>query len=335
MFTACDTQTGVITLRYGCPFPEQSSRAVRETYFMDWAEEQTNGRVQFERYYGGILGGIPEQGKFIQEGAMDLGVMIVSRVADLPLTYLPVISVAGTEDTAYQFTTQVNRDHKEASALLEQEWEENNLRFLGRGGIYYLGTSSPEAIMTKDFPFTTMDDLKGKRIGSAGTHPEFENTGITMVNIQPPDMYESIARGVVDGMMGSTGQIIADKLYETGKHIMEIHLWSVSAGGFLAMNLDAWNSLPGSVQRVFDEGEQAMYDFSLSIAEEERAKELATFQEHGITVGKFTEEEIMALLVVRNEARTREFLDICERAGKLNEARLMVKYCDEILAQIK
>jgi TRAP-type C4-dicarboxylate transport system substrate-binding protein len=229
----------------------------------------------------------------------------------------------------------VNIEHPGSSAILQKEWEEKNIKFIGDGGIYYSIMMSSSGVMTKDFSFTSLADLKGKKIGSGSAQPELKGTGIVVVNVQRPDMYEALARGLVDGMMGSLDEMNDNKLYEVGKYIMEFNMLTVSAGGFLAMNRQAWNSLPPDLQTIFEKGVDVTYKQFEGASYKEHEAILATFRKAGIKLGKFSPEENQMLLDRINEIRRKDYLSICKKAGKLAEAELMVKYCDEILTKLK
>ena len=322
----------VITLMYASPFPATAGRGLRENYYLDWVEEQSGGRVQFERFPDGLLAGVPEQYGLISSGGADLGPMILSRVPDLPLTYLPVISVAGTGAEAAALAVAIN-EHPDIAALLQAEWTAHNLTFLGKEGIYFSGGSPDgvgEGIIFKD-PFTSLADLEGEKLGSVGSHPELEALGITVVPLEIPDFYESISRGFVDGALGSMGQFTEGSLQEVAKHFMAFPLSSVSGGGFMAMNLESWNSLPPDIQAIFIAGEAAMYEFSLEQVVLDKQGFIDMFEAVEGTLGILPVEDALVVNESRMESREAEYLTICENAGFLAEAELIVQYINEIM----
>lgn len=333
---ACEEEEEeVITLLYASPFSATGGRGLREYYYLDWVEEQSGGRVQFDRNPDGLLGGVPEQFGLISSGAVDLGPMILSRVPDLPLTYLPIISIAGSPADGAALARAINED-PEISELLEEEWEENNLTFLGKEGIYFSGNSPEgvgEGILFKE-SFTSLADLVGEKIGSMGSHPELEALGITIVSLEIPDFYESLSRGVVNGALGSVGQIIENSLQEVAKYFMAFPMTDVSGGGFMAMNLDTWNSLPSDIQDIFIAGEAAMYEFSLEQVVLDKQTYLDALDAAGATLGLLSIEDALVILESRMEDRKAEYLTICENAGKLAEAQLIIQYIDEIMADM-
>ena len=325
----------VITLMYASPFPATAGRGLRENYYLDWVEEQSGGRVQFERFPDGLLAGVPEQYGLISSGGADLGPMILSRVPDLPLTYLPVISIAGTGEDGAALARAIN-EHPEISELLQEEWEEHNLTFLGKEGIYFTGGSPDgvgEGILYKE-SFSTLADLEGKKIGSVGSHPELEALGITVVSLEIPDFYESLSRGVIHGALGSAGQFTEWSLQEVAKFFMAFPTASVSGGGFMAMNLESWDSLPSDIQDIFLEGEAVMYEFSLEQMVLDKQSYIDMFEAAGATLGVLPIADALVILEAVSEGRRAEYLTICENAGKLEEGELIVQYIDEILADM-
>ena len=102
----------------------------------------------------------------------------------------------------------------------------------------------------------------------------------------------------------------------------------------MAMNLDTWNSLPSDIQDIFLAGEDEMYEFSLEQVELDKQAYLDLFEAAGATIGLLPIEDALVLLESRSAEREAEYLSICENAGKLAEAELIVQYIAEIMADM-
>lgn len=102
------------------------------------------------------------------------------------------------------------------------------------------------------FPFSNLDDFKGKKIRAYGLWAEVLNGlgGMATVTLSSGEVYEAMARGVVDGLIsGNIGWC-----YDYGFHEVSKYVWSsdVINNGSLefAVNMDAWEKLPEDLKSI-------------------------------------------------------------------------------------
>jgi hypothetical protein len=80
----------------------------------------------------------------------------------------------------------------------------------------------------------------------------FKDLGWVPVNVQIPELYEALSRGVIEGIFMATAANVPMKWHEIGKvHLQLSENTMVSAP--LAFNMNVWNRLPVDVQKVFME----------------------------------------------------------------------------------
>jgi TRAP-type C4-dicarboxylate transport system substrate-binding protein len=116
------------------------------------------------------------------------------------------------------------------------------------------------AFSTTDFPIgfrsknvQKIEDMKGLRIRST-TKPfmaYLKALGAEPIVLPPPEMYESLQRGVLDGCSIDWQGFYAYKLPEVVKYILDAKICVVPF--FIIMNEKTWNSLPPDIQKVFEE----------------------------------------------------------------------------------
>jgi len=97
-----------------------------------------------------------------------------------------------------------------------------------------------------------MEDLKGMKIaGSAPEVPLMKALGAVPVVMPLPAFYESMDKGVADGVSIPYGALGGWKLYEVTKYHTNVHFGT--GPSWTAMNIDTWNSLPPDIQQIVTE----------------------------------------------------------------------------------
>src|SRR5690606_6256553 len=93
---------------------------------------------------------------------------------------------------------------------LQAELERVNLKVLAQNP----GSGGPFVIATRE-PVERLEDLEGMRIRLPGGFPDmaYDMLGVNPVSISPEEAYESIQRGVVDGVYFPLDVVVA-----TGTH---------------------------------------------------------------------------------------------------------------------
>jgi TRAP-type C4-dicarboxylate transport system substrate-binding protein len=99
-----------------------------------------------------------------------------------------------------------------------------------------------------------MAELQGKKINVMTGYQRkvFNEVGWIPVNMQVPELYESLSRGVIEGIFLTAAAVVPMKFYEIGKAQVIFGPNSMNNAP-LAFNLDSWNHLPKDVQEAFME----------------------------------------------------------------------------------
>jgi len=114
------------------------------------------------------------------------------------------------------------------------------------------GINEPMDFLCPREPITSLKDLKGKKIRSAGgTMTEVVKAlGATPVSLPLPEVYPSMERGVIDAALISWNVLNSLKLHEVTKHITYFHTCFFPF--VMVMNKAKWESLPVDIKRYLE-----------------------------------------------------------------------------------
>lgn len=126
---------------------------------------------------------------------------------------------------------------------------------------YITGLATSGNVMVSSFPWKTIEDLRGKKIGGAGPNLTWiKSLGAVPVQVSFVDAYTNAKTGVVDAGLSTPGPTMAFKLYEVSEYYAECGFGSVLPS-ILTFNLDTWNGLPDEVREIILQvGREFAYD---------------------------------------------------------------------------
>ena len=245
----------VFSLTFGTIHPaEAPMNSVINAAWIDWLEEESEGRIEIVPLSGGAAGDPPELYDNCRTGVIDIAChMIGFNPARWPLTevlFLPLIfeypgsrAAALTAMALYDKYPEIQAEHSEVKVL----------------GFHANG---PAQIHTVDEPVETMEDLVGLTIDTEGLWAVKALTalGATVESVGAYDRYDALSKGTIDGnVLEWEGQFVWN-LFDLTNYSVEVGLYSFI---FIhVMNLDTWNSLPADLQELFV-GDNAELYFTL------------------------------------------------------------------------
>ncbi|MGM0688126.1 MAG: TRAP transporter substrate-binding protein [Bacillota bacterium] len=215
-----------------------------------WAKEisdrvaaETPHSVEFEWHYAGALLAATEIYTGVAQGAADLGstcpiytagVFPVSQAFELP---------GFNNDNALVASVTIHEAWKQ-SELLQEEFKDVK--------IMHFWATGPGDFMTNT-RIETMEDLAGLELRAlAGSGSALALMGGVPVAFPMGQSYENIETGVVDGLIAPTDTLQGFRLAEVTQYITKTpFIYNILF--MKVMNWDTWNSLPPSVQQIFDE----------------------------------------------------------------------------------
>jgi len=211
-----------------------------------WAaevERRTDGRVKVTVYTDQQLGKLPEMYDDLLRGTSDIAfilpVFIMGRFPLESVFHLPTLVPGDSADpTCTAIRTTVYEKY-----LTPLYFKDIKVLWTGRFGLNNLHMAAK--------PVRKLEDLKGKIIGFGGgkTPPlVLKALGASPESIQSPDIYTSLEKKVIDGMLFPLDGLRGYKLSEVVKYVTRLDFGSAS--NFTAMRLAAWNSLSPADQKI-------------------------------------------------------------------------------------
>ena len=247
--------------------------------FVKYAEEVkalTNGRVQITLYPGGALGGPKEQWDMAVGGIADISFFMpgytagrfpLSSVFDLPLLLggSCTVNTAIAQGVFYEY--------------LEQEYEAAKMLFFI--------VCEPFTFHTSKKKIQSMADMKGLKFRSSGAVQSamVKALGGSPVTLPITEVYTSLEKGVIDGVVTAFSAMVAYRLYDVTNYSLQAGLTATPMA--VAMNKKTWNSLPPDVREILD-NLRMRYAFESAPAYDEDVKK-------SLKVGKSRGKEVYSL----------------------------------------
>jgi TRAP-type C4-dicarboxylate transport system substrate-binding protein len=212
----------------------------------NWAkriEKDSNGRVKFQVFTGGVLVGTFETYFAIPKGVADLGIGYrYGKGAPFTDTVLGM-ALAGTPD-AFTTLCVIEALRKEFAEYYEKEWPEVKI-------LWIFGSPPGYFVTTK--PVRTLEDFQGLQLrvpikyAAAAT----EALGGKPVAVSLSDLVVGLQKGTVDGGTACVSYFKPFNLAPAAKYCIEFSFYGATSG-FMVMNKDKWNSLPPDIKRIFE-----------------------------------------------------------------------------------
>lgn len=207
----------------------------------DWAErihEQSDGRIQIEIFPAGQLLQVDEIFDGVQGGVADIG---WSMPGATPGRF-PVMSVM---ELPFLFT-----DAETASQVLMEMYEDGEMDAEFEGvRVLYLHTHAAGSLNT--IPrVETLEDMQGLRMRfpSPAARMLLERLGAQPVGVPAPQAYESLERGVLDGVAFPFDAMQGLRLGEQVNYHIEWPTYVLTF--YLIMNENAFDAMPEDLQQI-------------------------------------------------------------------------------------
>lgn len=242
----------VIELRFGHQNPPTGRLTVKAINV--WAknmEEATKGRVKITLYPAESLFKGMEAWEAITGGTTDVGWTIMgyfagrfplSSVMSLPFMSLVSGKIDGKIRSGASLNSRILQELYETLPEIQAEWKDVK--------VMMLLCSDPSALFTAKKPVRNMNDTKGLKLREAGSYPMemWKLLGASPIAMAMPDVYESLSKGVLDGINTTWSAIATFKLYDSLRYWTDVG--SIASTQMAVMNLKAWNSLPPDIQKA-------------------------------------------------------------------------------------
>jgi TRAP-type C4-dicarboxylate transport system substrate-binding protein len=231
----------VIRLKVAMYFPPPAFQAKVLEEFCRELEKRTDGRVKVDYYAGGSLLKAPAMFDGVVSGIADIGYshvyytagrMPVTEAAGLPLGY-PSAWVA--------------------SQALNDFYHEFKPKEFDKVKVLWLNASPNSAIATAKKPIRKLEDLKGLTIRAPGQAGEIiKALGGTPAPTPMIEVYDALAKGVIDGEASNFETLFAFKFAEVVKYTTSVWQINNPFPFYLVMNKNSYGKLPPDIKAIFD-----------------------------------------------------------------------------------
>ena len=241
-----------ITLKIGGGHPSNTMAytAVCQDFFQSEISrrcaEETNYDIEWIEAYGGTIAKLAECLTACQQGLLD--VMCSSYSFDnkkLFLMNMPYYIPFSSPDPV-TVTQAARKTVDQFPEIYENLWSTYNQKFLAFGptGRYELITN---------VPVNSLSDLSGHKIAAAGANLPWLDAGNSIpVQSNLNEAYTSIQTGVYEGWVMWPDSSYRYKLHEVAPYYTFVGFGAMPIQG-ISINLDVWNKLDPSVQKIFTE----------------------------------------------------------------------------------
>lgn len=231
----------VIRLKVANYFPPPANQSKLMDAFCKELEMRTNGRVKVDFFAGGSLLKAPAMFEGVVNGIADIGYshvyytsgrMPVTETSGLPLGY-PSAWVGGQ--------------------VLNDFYNKFKPKEFDKVRVLWLNTSTPSAIASKK-PVRRLEDLKGLTIRAPGLSGDIMKAlGGTPAPTPMMEVYDAIAKGVIDGEASNFETLVAFKFAEVVKYSTSIWQITYPFPFYCVMNKKSYEKLPPDIRLIFDQ----------------------------------------------------------------------------------
>lgn len=232
-----------IKLTYALFQPATAALSKMNTALAREIERRTNGRVKIQVFQSGSLLGAPAMYQGIRNGIADMG----NGISSYSPGNFPFTSIAELPNNAASGWAVSYAQYDFLTKYQPKEWNDVKLLTVFSPGCDIMGIGTGKA------PILKLEDWKGKSIRT--NHADIiAALGGTVKDVPMAEVYDSISKGVLDGVVGSPEPFKSWKLADVCKYLtinpaplQPSILW------YNAMNKAKWNSLPPDIQEIFME----------------------------------------------------------------------------------
>jgi TRAP-type C4-dicarboxylate transport system substrate-binding protein len=251
--------------------------------FMDLVKERTNGQVESESYWAGVMGGDIELSNMVMDGDIDI-------YYGSPTASIDPVFAAKSIPYLFSDYDQVKELYASPNAPLFNLIHDRAKENLGIEMIA-AGTGTFRDVMNSKHEVKVPSDLKDLTLRSYEDYIVFAfwNELCNATVLPYSECYTAFQTGTCDGGEFANTIMVQQKYYEVAKYVTDIHWQWV--GHSIFFNGELWDSLPADLQQVLQECAWEAFAQEYEIEQKDEAKAYDELEAHGIEVYHLTDEE--------------------------------------------
>lgn len=255
---ACDTRgapdaQGRYTLRYASPYPPTHPFSRADIAWMRWVEQRSGGRLHIQPFWGGGLLSSDQSMLEIRHGVADIGLIT------------PIYTRGGAHlqraQNGFYGGVRTIRGQLAMYDCLQRSFPELRRELEGLHVLAVQGGNLP-GVLTRSRQVRSLADLRGLRLRApTELTGVLERLGADPVNMPMGEVYASLAKGVIDGVVAPTDTFRSLHFSEVARYYAT---FQISRGGYpaRAMTESTYRRLPADLQRVLDDS-RAVWEAAL------------------------------------------------------------------------
>ncbi len=262
-----------VVLTYGSPYTPGHPFSRADIMWMDDVAGRSGGRIKIKPYWGGVLLSSAESMLEVRHGVVDIGLItpIYARGGAHTLRVQ-----AGFYGGVQSYADQLAVYDCLTANFAEFANETKGLQVLAVQGGNFPG------VVTRDRPVGTLADFAGLRLRApTELTPVLKALGADPVNMPMGEVYSSLAKGVIDGVVAPADTLQTLHFDEVAKYFSEVR-FARGAYPSRAMSAKTWARLSEADRAILEASsevwDQAMHD----LITEADAKGAAFGAERGI-----------------------------------------------------
>lgn len=230
------------TFRYSSTYGEQTFEETEYSWMMDQIEEQSGGRITFERFYSGSLVTTPDVPAAIADGRVDVtNLLPVAYGAVMPLWSSSWVPVNGSNQRAHALAQY---ELLTSDPLLVDELARNNIQVVGTQTVPILGIGTKE-------PLAEASQFAGLQTRAVGLGAAVISAlGGNPVSVTVEEALDALQRNTISGFNGAgLTYWVLSGLAEAGPYWSDFMPGAFGLRAFV-FSKTAWDSLPADLQEI-------------------------------------------------------------------------------------
>lgn len=278
--------------------------------FMEGVTKASNGRVLFQHYPAEQLGKAKDMLMLEQSGVADIALTVPSYISDkMPLSAAAELPGAfQSVCEAVKAYAQLTRDGK---VLAANEYGANRIKAL-----MSFPTSASSLVISSPRKVATVADLSGLKLRTSGGAHDLTVRGLDAVSVRmaPPEVYESMKRGTIDGALFPIASVISydlTSLIKSGNS-------TVNFGGIIltySINEQKWKSLSPDLQKIISDEADKVVLAGCEKLDEAQLEGIKKIEAAGGKFFEFSAEDTHKLNEVFDEVR-KDWATQLDKRGK-------------------
>lgn len=307
-----------LTLKLVTTLSKQEFGGQMVEYLKAKVEELSDGKMSINPSYSGTEVGFGEELSAVGTTGAGYDMTLIGQAMYfnvLPLLNFPSQSLKGYED-AVNLMDSIAFTNEKTAPLVQAEIEKNNVHMIGSlpGG--------SNAFITKT-KYTSLDEMKGMKLGIGMNQTAMEKLGFNVVTVFPSDYYDKLSRGVADCGYMSAAALVSMKLQEVTPYFLTDGTYT--AGNFITVNLDVWNSLTEEQQKILEDAVAATQEYSYQLAYDADDAIGGDIEAAGGELSKLSEADAQTVQAVFFETGVSDARGYAEAAGCVDEMEIVLQ----------